>query len=339
MATTHLRACDVPELRQDLVCWADENVQRADRGTGAVLMHGFTDPRLVQSAVRGAELYFVNDDMTWLARTVGEGLPVCAFDADDLPDPLGLLLWSDDPSAHTATLGRPRAVVWSRVGTTLRVLVLDDAGPYRRALEEAGRQVHPTWAHQVTSTLAGDLAVAFGAVIPLGVETDWDQVQRAWSLDRNGNSAQDRYGLGDTGITTITDDQLRVLRTLLGTLLLIRQPADERRNLWQAEDVQPDPAARKRLRRAGAERLDATVRYITLRQSARPAPGDDFGSEDTAGRVYRHRWFVKPHRRTYPDKAHPEGKSRRWVGPYLVTPAGCADAPILGTEKVNVLRR
>ncbi|MFD7861417.1 hypothetical protein [Streptomyces sp. NPDC057682] len=72
---------------------------------------------------------------------------------------------------------------------------------------------------------------------------------------------------------------------------------------------------------------------------SRPEPGDDFGSEDTAGRVYRRRWFVKPHRRTYPDKAHPEGRSRRWVGPYLVTPAGCADAPILGTEKVNVLRR
>ncbi|MFD7645846.1 hypothetical protein ACFV4P_34995 [Kitasatospora sp. NPDC059795] len=47
----------------------------------------------MQPAVRGAELYFVNDDMTRPARTVGEGLPVCSFDADDLPDPIGLLLW------------------------------------------------------------------------------------------------------------------------------------------------------------------------------------------------------------------------------------------------------
>ncbi|MFJ1708515.1 hypothetical protein [Kitasatospora sp. NPDC088346] len=273
MATTHLRACDVPELRHELARWADENVRRAERGTGAVLTHGFTDPRLVRSAVRGAELYFVNDDITWLARRTGEGLPVCAFDDDDLPDPMGLLLWSDDPSAHTTTLGRPRAVLWSRVTTTLRVLVLDDAGPYRRTLQEAGRQVDPGWAHQVTSTLAGDLAVAFGAAVPLGVETDWDQVRRAWSTDRNGHPVQDRYGQGNSTLSSITDDQLRVLRTLLATLLLIRQPADERRGLWQSEDVRPDTAARKRLRQAGAEHPDAPVRYITLRQSARPAAG------------------------------------------------------------------
>ncbi|MDI3389529.1 hypothetical protein QIS99_25540 [Streptomyces sp. B-S-A8] len=33
---------------------------------------------------------------------------------NDLPDPIGLLLWSEDPSAQTATLGRPRAALWPR---------------------------------------------------------------------------------------------------------------------------------------------------------------------------------------------------------------------------------
>ncbi|MEV7180126.1 hypothetical protein [Kitasatospora sp. NPDC093679] len=75
-----------------------------------------------------------------------------------------------------------------------------------------------------------------------------------------------------------------------------------------------------------------------MRQSLRPAhhkPGD----AEHAERIYRHRWVVRLHRRTYPDKTAPTGKARRWIGPYLVTPVGCEDAQILGTERVNVLRR
>ncbi|MEV5203431.1 hypothetical protein [Streptomyces sp. NPDC053720] len=49
---------------------------------------------------------------------------------------------------------------------------------------------------------------------------------------------------------------------------------------------------------------------------------------------------MKAHRRTYPDQGDPTGYSRKWVGPYLVTPEGCEDAPILGRERVvSVLRR
>ncbi|MET8816422.1 hypothetical protein ABZW47_31030 [Streptomyces sp. NPDC004549] len=340
MATTHLRACDVPEVRQDLRRWADDNVERGLRGSGAVQVHGFTDPLAMQAAVRGAEQFFVNDRMTWLARTTGEELPVCAFDADDLPDPMGFLVWSDDPSAHTQTLGRPRAVLWCRAGTALRVLVLDDAGPYRRTLEEFGNKADPTWARQIRGSLAGDLCIGFGATIPLNTETEWDKVKRAWVVDKHGRPAKDRYGVGTDRIDDVNEDQVRVIRTLLGTLLLIRQPADARRALWQAEQVRPDAAARKRLRRAGAEHPDAPVRYITLRQSIRPASDDDRGARDTASRIYRHQWFVRPHRRTYPDQDHPTGYSRKWVGPYLVTPEGCEDAPILGRERVvSVLRR
>lgn len=111
MATTTLRACDVPEVRQDLIRWADENIERGLRGSGAVQVNGFTDPWTFQSAARAAEQFYVNDQMTWLARDIGEGLPVCAFDVDSLPEPVGFLVWSEDPSAHTATLGRPRAVL------------------------------------------------------------------------------------------------------------------------------------------------------------------------------------------------------------------------------------
>ncbi|MEU2358953.1 hypothetical protein ABZ599_39430 [Streptomyces misionensis] len=337
MATTHLRACDVPEVRQELLRWAHAN---AERGAEAVKVNGFTDPSSIRAAVQGAEQFFVNDQMTWLAREIGEGLPVCAFDTDDIPEPMGFLVWSEDPSAHTTTLGRPRAVLWCQTGLTLRVLVLDDAGPYRRTLEELGSRVDPTWFKEVTASLAGDLSIAFGTTIPLDTEAGWDEVKQGWTLDLHGRPTKDRWNLGADRIDYINEDQLRVIRTLLGTLLLISQPADARRGLWQAEQVRPTSAARKRLTRAGAERPDATVRYITLRQSIRPAADDDRGPQDTAGRIYRHQWFVRPHRRTYPDRNDPTGRTRKWVGPYLVTPAGCEKAPILGRERiVNVLRR
>ncbi|MEU0103658.1 hypothetical protein [Streptomyces sp. NPDC006267] len=161
-------------------------------------------------------------------------------------------------------------------------------------------------------------------------------MKHAWTVDKYGRPAKDRYGVGSDQVNDINEDQLRVIRTLL----LIRQPADARRALWQAEQVRSDAAARKRLRRAGAEHPDAPVRYITLRQSIRPVPDDDHGAQDTASRVYRHQRFVRPHRRTYPDQDDPTGYSRKWVGPYLVTPTGCEDAPVLGRERVvNVLRR
>ncbi|MGW2649754.1 hypothetical protein ACWC2T_33810 [Streptomyces sp. NPDC001393] len=99
-------------------------------------------------------------------------------------------------------------------------------------------------------------------------------------------------------------------------------------------------SASGRLRRVGAQHPDAPVCYITLRQSVRPAPEDGHGARETAGRIYRHQWFVRPHRHTYPDATDPTGYSRKWVGPYLVTPAGCEDAPVLGRERVvSVLRR
>ncbi|KWT63422.1 hypothetical protein ADL21_03150 [Streptomyces albus subsp. albus] len=286
---------------------------------------------------RAAELYFVNDEMTWPARTTSEGLPVCEFDADNLPTPTGFLLWSDDPSAHITTLGRPRAVLWCRIGLTLRVLVLDDAGPYRRKVEELGGRTDPTWFRQVTSSFAGDLPLAFGATIPLDTETDWDQVKIAWTHDMYGRPVRDRYGMGAERLNHINEDQLRGVRTLLGTLLLIRQLADARRGCGslrpprqtrQAESVYGGRAP------SGPTRPSATSRCASACSPARRAtagprraPAVSTGTAASYGRP------------RLPDKDHPEGKSRKWVGPCLVAPAGCEDAPILGSERVSVLRR
>ncbi|KOU50067.1 hypothetical protein ADK54_09815 [Streptomyces sp. WM6378] len=306
-------------------------------GSLAFDIHGFTDAATMQRAAKSAELYYVNDQMTWLARQIGEGLPLCAFDVDDLPAPAGLLVWSDDPRPRgEATSTSPRAVFWCRAGLSLRVLLLDDAGFNRRLLEEHRDKAGTMEYLFLESMIIGAVSANCAVPVPLNTETPWEQLPGSWKPSGAGQP-QD---VDEDDRRETENDALQVIRTLLGTLLLIRQPADARRGLRQAEDVRPDSAARKRLRRMNAERPDATVRYVTLRQSIRPAPEDDRGAQDTASRVYRHQWFVRPHRRTYPDRNDPTGRSRRWVGPYLVTPAGCENAPILGRERVvNVLRR
>ncbi|MET9388738.1 hypothetical protein ABZY09_49330 [Streptomyces sp. NPDC002928] len=92
------------------------------------------------------------------------------------------------------------------------------------------------------------------------------------------STSRDRYGVGADRVNDIADDQLRVIRTLLGTLLLIRRPADARRGLWRSEEV-------------------------------RPALDDDGGARDTTGRVYRHQWFVRPP----PGARMPPILVREWV--------------------------
>lgn len=37
---------------------------------------------------------------------------MCAFNAEDLPESIGFLVWSENHSAHTTALGRPRAVLF-----------------------------------------------------------------------------------------------------------------------------------------------------------------------------------------------------------------------------------
>lgn len=49
--------------------------------------------------------------------------------------------------------------------------------------------------------------------------------------DPSVSTSRDRCGVGADRVNDIDDDQLKVIRTLLGTLLLIRRPADARRGL------------------------------------------------------------------------------------------------------------
>lgn len=123
---------------------------------------------------------------------------------------------------------------------------------------------------------------------------------------------------------------------LLATWLLIRQPAEERRALHCETRVPAPRSAQKHLARMGNDPTQ-TVRYITLRQNLRRPPNTPT-AEDHAQRIYHHRWFVQPHKvkQFYPSTGE---RKEIWRGPYLVVPAGCEEAPIIGGDRVNVLRR
>lgn len=75
---------------------------------------------------------------------------------------------------------------------------------------------------------------------------------------------------------------------------------------------------------------------MTLRQTLRRTDESRSGGRDS--KLYRHRWFVRPHRTNqyYPSTGEHQ---KIWRGPYLVIPDGCENAPILGGDRVNVLRR
>lgn len=112
-----------------------------------------------------------------------------------------------------------------------------------------------------------------------------------------------------------------VFALLLSVWLLMAQP------LARTSEVEPDRAARKRLRRAGHE--PAPVRVIELR---RPRTSSGHGDGD---REYHHQWIVRGHWR---QQWHPKRQVHRpvWIAPHIKGPEG---APLIGGEKVYALKR
>jgi hypothetical protein len=300
--TSGLTAREVPEARQDIIDWAART-----RGQGADRTRpGFAD--MVATNARHAELYYVNRDMTALARTIGAGLDVYGLSREDLPSEYGFLVWDAPAASNEPPQAASVAVLWLTFGGRVALTLMGAADAYRTWAASFGTQA----VRDAQLITAGKLTLR-GQATNLTV----DQPDQPWeSLD-----------LGDFEETA---------RTLLATWILMRQPAEERRTLHQVEEVLPAKASAKRIARAGGDPT-RPVRLITLRQSLRR---DDAATtaESHAERVYRHRWIVRPHRvrQHYPST----GEHRTiWRGPYLVVPRGCEDAPILGGERVNVLRR
>jgi hypothetical protein len=98
------------------------------------------------------------------------------------------------------------------------------------------------------------------------------------------STSRDRYGVGADRVNDINDDQLRVIRTLLGTLLLIRRPADARRGLPHRRPA-AGLSAVEGARRCSPGRRGRTVLHRRCRQDlARRQSGGSPGRHHGAGR-------------------------------------------------------
>lgn len=116
--------------------------------------------------------------------------------------------------------------------------------------------------------------------------------------------------------------QDRIFEAVRAAWLLMQQP------LTRTTEVEPDRAARKRLRRMNHE--PAPVRVIELRR-----PASAGGGHGESGREYHHQWITRGHWR---NQWHPKREVHRpvWIAPHVKGPAG---APLIGGEKVYALKR
>jgi hypothetical protein len=298
-----------------------------------------------------AELFFVSAEMTELARHAADTLADYRLHPEDLPAQVGTLVYAEPPVASAndhhegvtmVTWGPGRGGLWvhrwartpdssrnAHLGRKLAIL------SHREALDRAERSATrplptpdtpPTSKEGLDYVLAGLLPNLRRAPIPPSFTGpcgyDWRGLTPMEYTDMNGWP-------GDISDGTATDDPdagIALERTILATWLLMGQ------TLVRSEQLTAPRAARRRIARQDPT-LDPAVRYIDLRR-ARTEPADR--TDDTApGRRYRHRWIVRGHWRNqyYPSR----GDHRPiWIDPHLAGPEG---KPLLGGERVNVLRR
>jgi hypothetical protein len=323
---------------------------------------GATIARTLAAQLPAAKLFYVSADMTDLARHAADTLADYRLHPEDLPAQIGVMVYEHPPVAGTAAArhnavsvvswGPGRGGLWVhtwattsssqqgiiRIGRVLAQLPRDEV--LERARTAATRDlpeptpenrpsINPEVADQVAdhvlATLLPNLErapVPPSFIPPHGYE--WCGLTPMEFTEMEGwpDSVSGAESSRDT------DAGIALHRTILATWLLMGQ------TLTRSEPMTAPRAARRRIERLDPV-LDPTVRYIDLRH-ARTEPSDSADADSGKGtREYRHRWIVRGHWRNqyYPSR----GDHRPiWIDPHL---AGPEDKPLLGGERVNVLRR
>lgn len=304
-----IRPQDLPELRAELVRMREavgpegiRQYQPEDTLSEYFDMAATDLVRAQTYTVSTATLFHVAREMTELARAAATTLPMFVADREDFPAEAGLVYfdggvwadWSGKPvHIHVASWQ-----VLAHIGVIVSFYANTESAraamPYPEltdaVLSRHGAPQDGIWYSDLIRVLTGF------------------------------NSDSEADGLRKGGIVQegIAATMMPVLRA---ALLLMQQP------LAEVSDVQPDRAAKKRLRRAGHE--PAAVRVIELR---RPKTSSGHGEGD---REYHHQWIVRGHWRQH---WYPKREVHRpvWIAPHVKGPEG---APLIGGEKVYAWKR
>ncbi|ANZ42564.1 hypothetical protein BBK82_07690 [Lentzea guizhouensis] len=309
-----------------------------------------------------AELFYVSADMTDLARHAADTLTDYRLHPEDLPAQIGVMVYEHPPVEGTAaarhnavsvvTWAPGRGGLWVhtwattspsqqgivRIGRTLAQAPRDEVLARARTaaardLPEPTPENRPSESDETAEQVADHVLATFlphleRAPVPPSFAPphgyEWCALTPMEFTEMEGWPD----GVSEDESSRDSEARIAMQRTILATWLLMGQ------TLVRSEQMTAPRAAQRRIERLDPV-LDPTVRYIDLRR-ARTEPSDrpdeDFGN---GTREYRHRWIVRGHWR---NQYYPSRNDHRpiWIDPHF---AGPEDKPLLGGERVNVLRR
>jgi hypothetical protein len=314
----------LPEFRSRLLDFlaTPRGRQQFDRFDG-MLMHP-TAPRLFgdeRDFIRGeglwrgeadalgeAVLFYASENMTRLAVAAAPTMPEFALRSFDLPAEKGFIYYEKPIGSYAGhasdSPGDVVAVRWE-------VVPPDHAGGEPCVWMSFYSNYHSWLAQESTAGKysSEDLTFYLRQYHELCLETFTFRPING----PDGNGDIDGYEAEWSEL-----DALR--RVLFSSWLLLKQP------LTSTTEVEPDRAARRRMKAAGHE--PAAVRVIELRR-VQSAP------KGAADREYHHQWIVRGHWRQHWFPAH-EVHRPVWIAPHIKGPEG---APMLGGEKVYAWKR
>lgn len=306
-----VRPVDLPELRNDLVqhMASQRGLNQLGRfednrlTTGESLIGTISSEELRADEIdrlSDAVLFYVSPEMTDLTSAAAGSLPFFNLNRDDLPAERGFIVFAR-PVATYSNDGKPDAEVRACCWEVMdsNALWLTFYTDWHGWLEEC-RAAGVFRPESLDDCLRHDHGLYFETFV-FSPLSGHREVEGEWEEDAREVGALDR--------------------AVRAAWLLMQQP------LAETSEVLPDRATRKRLRRDGQE--PAAVRVIGLR---RPKSSSEKGE---GSREYQHQWIVRGHWR---QQWYPKRQVHRpvWIAPHVKGPEG---APVIGGDKVNVLKR
>ncbi|WP_410658338.1 hypothetical protein [Amycolatopsis sp. lyj-112] len=323
---------------------------------------GATIADTLRAQIPAAELFYVSANLTDLASHAATTLADYRLHPEDLPAPVGLMVYEHPPVTQTANAlhndvslvswGPGRGGLWVQtwgaipdplptavdVGRKLARLPRDFALSQMRkaaalnlplpaldnkpsshddAVDQAAKHLLATF---MSNTERAPIPPSFSP--PHGYQ--WCGITPMTFTDMKGWPSALTEG---TSAATI-DAQLALQRTILTTWLLMGQ------TLVRSERTAAPRAARRRIERYDPA-LNQGVRLVDLRR-ARTTPADRHSDAFGQGtREYHHSWIVRGHWRNQYYLSRDDHRPI-WIADHL---AGPEDKPLIGGERVNVLRR